>query len=106
YLCARYGSDRDLHSLPHDALPISMTFGGGAGPKFRYRTTKPGTTTQSLPSAPRVCGVRIPVAHQSCFGRAGACALFAKPSICRRSEEHTSELQSRFALVCRLLLDN
>src|SRR5699024_11570711 len=23
-----------------------------------------------------------------------------------RSEEHTSELQSRFALVCRLLLDN
>src|SRR5699024_11729334 len=25
--------------------------------------------------------------------------------ICRRSEEHTSELQSRFDLVCRLLLE-
>src|SRR5699024_11796659 len=25
---------------------------------------------------------------------------------CRRSEEHTSELQSRFDLVCRLLLEN
>src|SRR5689334_24112411 len=26
-------------------------------------------------------------------------------SICRRSEEHTSELQSQFHLVCRLLLE-
>src|SRR5207249_11115232 len=28
-----------------------------------------------------------------------------KPSLLRRSEEHTSELQSRFDLVCRLLLE-
>src|SRR6266704_4697655 len=27
------------------------------------------------------------------------------PALCRRSEEHTSELQSRFDLVCRLLLE-
>src|SRR5699024_11691789 len=30
---------------------------------------------------------------------------FAKCSAIKRSEEHTSELQSRFDLVCRLLLD-
>src|SRR5699024_12093590 len=34
-------------------------------------------------------------------GRGGDDTLFAKV----RSEEHTSELQSRFELVCRLLLD-
>src|SRR5699024_12138130 len=28
----------------------------------------------------------------------------ARRSVCPRSEEHTSELQSRFDLVCRLLL--
>src|SRR5699024_11712916 len=34
-------------------------------------------------------------------------AVFAKNRLdkCRRSEEHTSELQSRFDLVCRLLLE-
>src|SRR5207249_7534279 len=35
-------------------------------------------------------------------------SLFSLPSICTdggRSEEHTSELQSRFDLVCRLLLE-
>src|SRR5699024_12553848 len=31
-------------------------------------------------------------------------SLASRPS-CRRSEEHTSELQSRFDLVCRLLLE-
>src|SRR5438067_10518445 len=29
----------------------------------------------------------------------------ASPALSRRSEEHTSELQSRFDLVCRLLLE-
>src|SRR5687768_17884296 len=42
-------------------------------------------------------------------GRLGACGL--RPTIgggqpvCQRSEEHTSELQSRLHLVCRLLLE-
>src|SRR5699024_11985998 len=33
------------------------------------------------------------------------CSRIAAPTKSRRSEEHTSELQSRFDLVCRLLLD-
>src|SRR5699024_12019437 len=31
--------------------------------------------------------------------------LFTTPAYLKRSEEHTSELQSRFDLVCRLLLE-
>src|SRR5712692_12124648 len=42
--------------------------------------------------------------------RSKPCAIFAtvppmRPSPTRRSEEHTSELQSQFHLVCRLLLE-
>src|SRR6266704_2312282 len=31
--------------------------------------------------------------------------MVSKPGVSKRSEEHTSELQSRFDLVCRLLLE-
>src|SRR5438067_9933034 len=42
-----------------------------------------------------------------CLGAAAVAALgFVAPAAApRRSEEHTSELQSRFDLVCRLLLE-
>src|SRR5207249_8510784 len=35
----------------------------------------------------------------------GSVTIAAQPSVTVRSEEHTSELQSRFDLVCRLLLE-
>src|SRR5699024_12143786 len=38
-------------------------------------------------------------------GRPGRLAVYGRPPRRRRSEEHTSELQSRFDLVCRLLLE-
>src|SRR5689334_23929123 len=39
-------------------------------------------------------------------GMVGSLALFQKyPGVGMRSEEHTSELQSQFHLVCRLLLE-
>src|SRR5438309_3744149 len=34
-----------------------------------------------------------------------ACRFLGPREICMRSEEHTSELQSQFHLVCRLLLE-
>src|SRR5699024_11536237 len=37
--------------------------------------------------------------------KSGLKKLFSKPEKDCRSEEHTSELQSRFDLVCRLLLE-
>src|SRR5207249_6533691 len=39
------------------------------------------------------------------FSDARARALAREPALLLRSEEHTSELQSRFDLVCRLLLE-
>src|SRR2546429_6689796 len=63
----------------HDALPISSTAPAKANPPFFPWTTIP------LPSAIR------------------SGSPPTKPT--RRSEEHTSELQSRLHLVCRLLLE-
>src|SRR6266849_11205296 len=45
----------------------------------------------------------LPISTPRC-GRPGSPAC-APPAPCRRSEEHTSELQSRVDLVCRLLLE-
>src|SRR3712207_9377691 len=70
----------------HDALPISS---GGAvsstlhGARLStYSVTSPITSCLGPPRPPRIDPPRI-----------------------RRSEEHTSELQSRQYLVCRLLLE-
>src|SRR5699024_11700319 len=85
----------------HDALPISV--GGPARfagqrqvPPLAGRHPHPGRThprvnrnskaAKPCPASPLFCWVR------SVFGLG-------------RSEEHTSELQSRFDLVCRLLLE-
>src|SRR3712207_8205326 len=72
----------------HDALPIcpervGSTAPGGSQPNARSR--RPG------------CGQ--PVLHRRRARRRG------RSQRVRRSEEHTSELQSRQYLVCRLLLE-
>src|SRR2546422_4920998 len=57
-------------------------------------------------------GRSVPIPFGPYLGAAGSVALFWGPQITRqylnqfmRSEEHTSELQSRLHLVCRLLLE-
>src|SRR5688572_31407318 len=92
----------ELHTLPlHDALPIfglaaSGTPGGQAG-------TKPITLEAIQEFVDGLQGDRLgprlpdhPGGHPGVRG--GARAL-------RRSEEHTSELQSQSNIVCRLLLE-
>src|SRR5690606_41057588 len=82
----------------HDALPIWPSIGAGA---VRIR------------SAVRRRAVRAwPVRRGSRRSRTGRCAGRSArrppapaPSTAPRSEEHTSELQSREKLVCRLLLE-
>src|SRR3712207_7554691 len=53
------------------------------------------------------CGARIAIARA--VGMAASCTIFASAdggsAVEPRSEEHTSELQSRQYLVCRLLLE-
>src|SRR3712207_8870338 len=77
----------------HDALPIwaSSSTAHPAGSRWW------GTGTRTAPT-PSGCSTRP--------RRPGPCATAtARGTPTRRSEEHTSELQSRQYLVCRLLLD-
>src|SRR3712207_8514956 len=68
----------------HDALPISFACCSTAAP----------TRTSRCSSARRAGQDRSPPDHAA-----------RRPSTALRSEEHTSELQSRQYLVCRLLLE-
>src|SRR5437868_11469509 len=43
--------------------------------------------------------------RRRCWWRQRRCRRFPRSTARHRSEEHTSELQSRFDLVCRLLLE-
>src|SRR5690606_40547310 len=76
----------------HDALPIWSRSRGHDEPEAQHRTER---TQSGHPARPR----RVDAA---------ACRRDAAASTRRgraRSEEHTSELQSRENLVCRLLLE-
>src|SRR2546422_2457823 len=68
----------------HDALPISLR-------------TIPGATTRCIPTTASRDG-----AHSMASSPRAIISSFRNSS---RSEEHTSELQSRLHLVCRLLLE-
>src|SRR5690606_41919328 len=75
----------------HDALPI-------------YRLA--GWQPDDLARSPGIAGVRPAGVSPAVGGmRFHLCALVADCQCATRSEEHTSELQSRENLVCRLLLE-
>src|SRR5699024_11452445 len=87
YLPATSPTVRSTLSL-HDALPICST--SSSAPRCSASTT--GTRTCRWP--PRRSSATRPTCPSPVTG--------GTPP---RSEEHTSELQSRFDLVCRLLLE-
>src|SRR5690606_41424326 len=73
----------------HDALPICTG-----------RPRHHGARPPSVPVPRPGLGRRAPRPRRAGLGRRGS-----PPGLRRRSEEHTSELQSRENLVCRLLLE-
>src|SRR5699024_12445153 len=96
----------DLHSSLHDALPISRSIPTPyAVQRFPFQ---PGATNDygnpvdgwADPVGVLVHGWAPPSADEVPFEQ-------GRSAVVRdlRSEEHTSELQSRFDLVCRLLLE-
>src|SRR5690606_41707734 len=86
----------ELYSLSlHDALPIYT----GRGRRRRAAPARPGR--RRAPRAPRRGAPGGPGGPGPRRGRPCGCAA----SSATRSEEHTSELQSREKLVCRLLLE-
>src|SRR3712207_7905087 len=70
----------------HDALPISSSRSSTRGRPARLRSSTPPTSA----AATRIMLTASPS---------------TRPGMRTRSEEHTSELQSRQYLVCRLLLE-
>src|SRR5207237_8694694 len=105
-LCICTPATPDAHTLAlHDALPIS-----GAGmTSDAYHETAPQPEGDAAAQAMRLAlagagaqaeDVDLVVAHGT-----GTPLNDAAPASARRSEEHTSELQSHLNLVCRLLLE-
>src|SRR5437868_10684281 len=93
-------SPTDHHTLSlHDALPIfpnSATVASFTGTNTNLRFyTKTGSGTVNISGSSMTTGNTDDAMVQVKEGN-----LFI-----HRSEEHTSELQSRFDLVCRLLLE-
>src|SRR5699024_12560677 len=105
YFYSHYSDSHHFYSLSlHDALPILF-------PallllkKLRARSEELGSLTipQFLGQHFNSDGVRIIIALAICIFY--LLPLVAQFKGAARSEEHTSELQSRFDLVCRLLLE-
>src|SRR5207249_11286780 len=85
-LCSIRAPTPTTNTLPlHDALPISHT----VDPERETpRNTAATACANPIPTATPTVGIG-----------------FAQAVAAVRSEEHTSELQSRFDIVCRLLLE-
>src|SRR5688572_31905114 len=77
----------------HDALPICSSFGGAGEGHGRSSRKEPRLRT------------RLTGGWAASPWTATATSPWATASPARRSEEHTSELQSQANIVCRLLLE-
>src|SRR3712207_8008385 len=69
---------------------------------FRSRSTRIGSTTSTTSPSP---ARRPPTSHSHTASPPARARAHGRPLLGGRSEEHTSELQSRQYLVCRLLLE-
>src|SRR5699024_12045321 len=93
----------DLYTLSlHDALPILIALQGIVGQRFAHGQLQPPVRHSEVPLNQRF--LRL---GKVLIGNQRERDLLAPKSVATggRSEEHTSELQSRFDLVCRLLLE-
>src|SRR5699024_11867655 len=94
FLCHAPASS-DIYTLSlHDALPIC--------PILTFALTNQRTDAGRVDNFAEKFAAENTDAVYLTFG---GCALNKRHRCFRRSEEHTSELQSRFDLVCRLLLE-
>src|SRR3712207_8121009 len=94
-----YGDHRDLPSFPtrrsSDLASSAREVPVSGSSSARVETLRPTpTTTAPLPTSARMPASFAPPAASRSLGH-----------FSERSEEHTSELQSRQYLVCRLLLE-
>src|SRR5687768_18336368 len=73
---------------------------------FPYTTLFRSPTKERLAASPQyTVDVLTDQAPTVSFAKPGRDTSVSRPGFANRSEEHTSELQSRLHLVCRLLLE-
>src|SRR5437868_8420451 len=89
--------------FPYTTLFRSLRSGPPGWPSLRERLTRPAVPSRSQQPADRVRERRRRLSVRDLQPPRERVHRIHLPS--RRSEEHTSELQSRFDLVCRLLLE-
>src|SRR5690606_39645160 len=93
FICICANTDSTFHLSLHDALPLS-------------RIADAAGTTAVLASAATLGSLVLGLpATWALFRRSWRGARLAVAAVTVRSEEHTSELQSRENIVCRLLLE-
>src|SRR5207249_10291146 len=94
----------DFLALPASMLSVYFSFYGSRAPRLLH--SFPTRRSSDLPALhARLCHpARLRSRLDRRADRAGH-ELRGGPGHPQRSEEHTSELQSRFDLVCRLLLE-
>src|SRR2546422_7998349 len=73
--------------------------------RHRHRTALATGAAPPAPPTPRAHTTRASGREAISIASAASRALAPQLDRCARSEEHTSELQSRLHLVCRLLLE-
>src|SRR5437868_12898433 len=90
----------------HDALPISQHSGASGPAQDVHARHVRNRELLSLETTVEkyVSHVGADFVSSPHLEWRAACAGFAESQAAKRSEEHTSELQSRFDIVCRLLL--
>src|SRR5207248_9167537 len=97
---------RVVHSFPHDALPISR------GLALRRNASRPCRSPAKELASSKCASTNL--SRWTHFSRRSPRPSAALPcltarrnraALANRSEEHTSELQSPYDLVCRLLLE-
>src|SRR5207249_11951815 len=88
----------------HDALPILGSKAGGA-PGALVKLDNDGNFLEAHPAPDYMYDVGVKPELNLIVTSSWAHPHAVKAGNTPRSEEHTSELQSRFDLVCRLLLE-
>src|SRR5437867_3298036 len=100
------GRPPHLHSFLHDALPIYRCARiNGSSPSSRLRMTgksEPEAHLRRIAGHFRLRHLDRDLRQEHRKAHAGGIAIDVR-SVAERSEEHTSELQSPYDLVCRLL---
>src|SRR5689334_23730599 len=95
-------STTDIYTLSlHDALPILLTSFSGLSGSGLTHTSAVASTRSTSASGTRPVNRHVSSSPSSRLSSRSS----SNESPAPRSEEHTSELQSQFHLVCRLLLE-